>query len=332
MTQPSDEQPSALRLTHEPEGFARYLSIGCVVLAGMLTLFFFQWASEGRWMLKAHSRVVELSAQFLPVPFAFLAWVYVMERMEKFKLSFSPVFCILSMECFFAVQMARPWYDLSQWLLGAAIIAGFFVLVPFMEAMRRIWQQPRPAFVALFAATAAFNYYALLRSVWEIMCTGTANVVYGVMKLFGYNVGMRVEFLRSEGVGRSVIRISSPDFGVLVFPDCSGLEGIFLFGFLLSVMLLLDWELFKRKSILLLYAFGAVYMFFMNALRIFVFFSIGYWAYRPGAWEWMQSLRGAPIMLFHSYIGWVFYLIAFGVFAWWMYRSAGRKQLTGGGQ
>lgn len=303
-------------------GASRYLSIGAVSLAGVLTLFILQAFFFGTWLLENGQHLEQLSAEFLPVPIAFLLWVRCMEKSEKFNLSFSPFFCALAMEAYVALFVIRaPAFTVG--ILLVAVLAGFFILVPFGEALGRLISRPREALILTIAATAAANYYWLTRVIWVQIVDATAHVVYAVLYLFDNSIVINTR--KMAEIEMAGIEIYSGYFNILVNPSCSGLEGIFLFAFMLSVMLLIDWDLFKRRSILLLYALGVILMFFVNALRITAFFTVGYWAYRPDAWEWVQSLKGAPVFLFHSYVGWVFYLIAFGLFAGWMYRRAQRN-------
>ena len=271
----------------------------------------------------------QLSMECLPVPFAFLLWVRLMERDEKFTLAFSPIFCALSITLLIAM-LEFP--DMQQYLFATGIIAGLFVLAPFTTCMHHIIRQPRPALVAVVAAMAGFNYYWLMQSIWMKMCDWTVRTVYFILHSVGMNnvvVHNLNDYVRVHSFNNQVILINSPSFTIAIMPACNGLEGIFLVNFLLSVMFLFDWQVFKRMHILLIYLLGIIYMLFMNPLRLAVYFWFGSWANRPDAWHWVQSLRGAPVYLFHSYVGFVFYLIAFGLFATGLYWLAlRRKQLT----
>ena len=114
--------------------------------------------------------------------------------------------------------------------------------------------------------------------------------------------------------------VLSKYFVVEVYRTCSGLEGMSLFIFLLSIIFLLDWRIFRQVRILEIYLIGILYMFFINAVRIASVFSVGYHAWDPAASGFAKSLRGAPIELFHSFVGHIYYLTAFAIFAAIMYR------------
>jgi len=326
----------------------RSLIMGGASLAAVLWLFFMQ-ALEGQWTWMIHRddhlwrHLPQLSAEALPIPIAFILWAQLMEKLDgKFVLCFSPSFGAFTIAFLIAGVGVIAFPQLQQLMIQfmtaehaldafrrfqlimfvAGVITGLFVVVPVGECLKRVIRHPRPAIVAIIAASAAANYYWLMRIMWEQMCNWTLTGVYSFLSIFHMNIAGHV-WSPSDTVTSLVIE--SPYFVIRVDPSCNGLEGIFLFNFMLSVMLLVDWELFKRRSLILLYGFGVLYMFVINILRISLFFTLGYWAYRPNAWKWVQGLRGAPVYLFHSYVGWVFYLAAFGIFAAWLYR----KRTTG---
>jgi exosortase/archaeosortase family protein len=208
-------------------------------------------------------------------------------------------------------------------MFAASVVAGLFVAAPFAECLKRAIRHPRLAIIAVIAASAAANYYLLSEVMWKQMCNWTLNGIYTLLSIFHMNIHA---YPGASNEARLIL-LRSPYFGINIWADCSGLEGIFLFNFMLSIVFLMDWEIFKRRSILLLYGFGIMYMFILNILRISLFFALGYWAYRPDAPEWVQHLQGAPIYLFHSYIGWLIYLVAFASFAAQMYRPDAHSQL-----
>jgi exosortase/archaeosortase family protein len=301
----------------EIAGLKRLLFIGSISLAAVFSLFALQ-AFQGEWHWVAETtHVSQFSAEAIPIPIAFLLWVHLMEKKgQKFTLGFSLVFCILTIE--FLTMGQVLWKPLKQQVLVIGVTAGLFMFISFRECLVRAKNDIRPAIVAVIAATAAINYYELMRTLWEEMSNWTKIVVAALLRLFRMDISS-TDVVRWDPSFPPNLTIKSPYFGIQVYGSCNGLEGIFLFMFMLSAMLLIDWDMFKRRSITLLYGFGIIYMFFFNALRIFTFFTLGYWAYNPRAWNWVHSFQGAPLSLFHSYVGWGFYLWAFGIFAAWMY-------------
>src|SRR5262249_26340809 len=100
-----------------------------------------------------------------------------------------------------------------------------------------------------------------------------------------------------------------------LYPACSGLEGVFLFYFLLAAMMLIDWRLFSSRRVLAYFLIAFIYMFFLNAFRITALFMVGDCAWRPDASAFAVSFRDWPLMMFHDWVGWLVYLSAFLLFA-----------------
>lgn len=299
----------------------RYISMVNVSATGALVLFFILNSSEDALdYINSSHHVYPLAVKFLPVPVAFLFWLRLMDSIRPLPMRFSPGWMGSSIGAFMAVLMVLdPW--LRHFSLVVGVIAGLFVWVPFKECLQRMREQPRATLVMLVAATATINYYWLMRDIWVQLRNWTTALVYGTLHTFGAEayavIHPRVD---------TTIFIRSKSFTIWVNNACNGLEGIFLFSFMLSLMFLLDWQVFRHMKISVIFAVGALYMFFMNAMRITLLYTIGYWAYKLDVPDWVKAMRGWPVVLFHSYIGWVLYLIAFGIFAFWLYRAAGRKK------
>lgn len=310
-----------------PSAIRRYLTVGGAALAGVLAPFAVQ-ALKGNWHWVGVERVqhvVPHVVEFLPVPVAFLLWLRIAERDGELALSFSPFFCALSVAGFAAGQELETGSRLWPFAFATGVIAALFILAPCGECLRRMIRQLRPVVVAAVAATAVCNYYWLSRMLARTTVSWTTAEVYALLTAFGVNA-----IAYRDTSYPAALVISSHQFSLEVFADCSGWEGVFLFNFLLSVMLLINWQLYRRRSILLLYALGIIYMFGINALRIAAIFTVGYWAYRPDAWEWVHSMRGTPLSQFHTYAGWFVYLAAFQLFDIWLYLSALRERSTVG--
>ena len=174
------------------------------------------------------------------------------------------------------------------------------------------------ALVAFIGASEAFNYYWLQETLWIKICGWVAQVAYSFLHLWGMDITYN-----SRG---DHFTLFSPYFQIRIYADCSGVEGIFLFNFMLSAIFLLTTGIcLLKRRILVYYLLGIIYMFCINILRISAYFAFGYWAYRPDAWGLMQVTRGVPLYLFHTYVGWILYLIAFRIFALCLYRTGACK-------
>lgn len=289
----------------------RYGSIGSISLPVVLTLFCFQAIIQGRWTwlpstdyLATH--LPQLSAQFLPLPFLFFLWLRIVEGKSLIATKYSPLACIISVICLTVTQEFIKSPTLIQCLFAISIVTGLFVLLPFSECVKRAKEHRLATLVAFVAATAPSNFYWLTEILWRQMCSWTTFCVYHILHVFTDQVHLG----KGDWEDTSFI-IKSPYLIMKVYPGCSGLEGIFLFSFMLSVYFLYDWDYFKNRKIIRLYLIGLIYMFAVNCLRIVTYFAVGYWANNPDAWLWVQEFKGTPVVLFHTYIGWVYYIIAF---------------------
>ncbi len=301
----------------------RVCKSGGVSLAIALAYFAF-CALNGEWhFVQVHAQhVAPRAVEFAPIPIMFILWVRAVEQKTPFQLRFSPIatgLCALALVLMNSNIDAAP---LPRCTFLAAILSSLFVFVPFKQVIRQITQNKRLSVVALIGATSAVNYYWLMLTIWFAMCRWTTMGAYALLKLLDLNAVAVV-----HPITDTTIALISRYFQVWVNIGCNGLEGVFLFNFMLAATLLFDWKLLHKYSITLLFCTGVLYMFLMNVLRITVFFIIGYWAYKPGAWSFMHLLQGAPLALFHSYVGWVFYLFAFALFMGLLYSPPNVKKL-----
>jgi exosortase/archaeosortase family protein len=267
------------------------------------------------------THIPPLSVEFLPVPVAFLLWLRIVDSDRPVPLRLSLPWCAFSLAGYAAfsaiTQSARneglmpQAFFVRELFFGTGVLAGLFAAVSLRECISRACQNPRLAGVAIVAASSALLYYRLIEVLWQSMCGVTAQMVFALLRLFDAQVSITQSF--AHGMPRFLV--GSPWFSINVYIGCSGLEGIFLFTFMLSVLFLCDWKFFKNRNLVLLYTIGVICMFMVNALRITAFFTIGYWAHKPGVGKWLNALQGTPVDLFHSYVGWVFYLITFVVFS-----------------
>ena len=245
----------------------RYLTIGSFSLAGVLTLSVLDLVGH-KWRLSPVNGVLtpRLSTEFLLVPVAFLLWVRVMEKHDarryggRFRTTFSQIACTLSLGGFAATWWLAPQPDACASAFSIGMIAGLFVFVPFQECLCRAARRKRVTLVALTAALAAYSYYTSLEAFWDVVCDWTMHTTNAILHLFG-----TASFVAVHPKHHNVFIIASKYFVVQITPNCSGLEGIFLVTFLLSILFLWDWPLFNRRRIALLYACGVLYMFFVNA-------------------------------------------------------------------
>lgn len=259
-----------------------------------------------------HAEFPPLMFKLISIPGAMLMWWVFMAKRDYGRLHFSPLFFALFIG--FSGLLFFKHHDLTlRWvgILGG-MFAGYFVWVDFRKCFSCMAEHKRPALVALIMGAASFCYIWANDLLWREIVHSTAIVLDFFMKLFD----------TSQSIGynnKRMLMIQSPYMSLEIHHGCSGMEGVFLFAFLISGLLLLDWDIFKRRNLLNLYASGFLYMFMMNAFRIFYIFFIFDIASNPNAGTIGKMLQGWPQELAHSTAGWIFYLIAFGIFTWLLY-------------
>jgi exosortase/archaeosortase family protein len=306
----------------------RYAVIVSVALAEVLAVFalygYIGDKLHARWNSNYTLEIFErhLITGLLPVPLAFLLWLRVLERDGRLPLQFSLPMALLSAAGFTALfsLAAHPYLMLAS--LAFAVVTALFIFVPIAPWAQRVLRQPKLACVALIAATASMNFYWLMEhfTLAKALLFAAGKTASFLLSVFGIPIFMvqSIEYPLAYD-------LYSSHFKIILVPFCCGFEGIFMFFFVLSAVLMLYWQRFKTRRLWPLYGMGIVVVFLINALRIAILFSIGHLANTPGMPGWVQSLRGAPFELFHSWLGWVMYQIAFALFAVWLCRSGSKK-------
>lgn len=298
----------------------RALLITSFALAGALTVFLFQnaiWlAFRDLWLWQNYHYGNDVfkkrfCAALLPVPFVFVLWLGALEaRHGRFALRFSPIAAGWSVIAYAGIFALTHWPDGMFIALAFGVLAGLFAFLPFLPWLRVAVQHKRLGMVALAGGSAALCYYLLMGHYashvvldWTAEATSRAIALVGIDAVVAENMDFPLAY-----------NMITPHFRIILAPFCGGLEGIFLFIFMLSVVAILDWEKFSRHRLSLIYAAGVLVMFTVNILRITALFSLGYLAYHPQTQSWASGLRGAPVTLFHSYVGWGLDLLVFCVF------------------
>ncbi|HMP01705.1 MAG TPA: hypothetical protein PKC45_04305 [Gemmatales bacterium] len=198
-------------------------------------------------------------------------------------------------------------------LAALSIVSAFLVWVPVGEYARRIRRNPVPAMIALVAVLSPVVYLFFSALIWKYIDVSTAYMVRAVIALFGIDTTASFRHI-------SII-LRSQEFGIRIYTPCSGVEGIMLLFYVLSVFLLIDWRLFARTHhIVEWYLAGIFYMLAINVLRIAGIFLYGH-ALRQRTTQDEAATR--TVELFHSNAGWMLYAVALTLFLWVLYRWAG---------
>jgi exosortase/archaeosortase family protein len=96
------------------------------------------------------------------------------------------------------------------------------------------------------------------------------------------------------------------EFSVYVYKPCSGVEGIRLFLFLFTLVLIFDWKKVAKFRALLVAAVGTAVMFLADVFRIYAIMFLGYVIYKKMGHEAAYRI---VLEQFHSHFGWFFYIL-----------------------
>jgi exosortase/archaeosortase family protein len=306
------------------KSFLNYLGVVSFPLIGLAAMLIISWVKRGYIEYKDDWEVPVITAPavyFISIPLAFVVWLYAAERERPFMRRFSLPVCMLSL-CGLIVAtvfMTRGMPRYANALAAYGVVAGVFIFVSFNDCWDYAEANRKKTVIAFFAATMSALYKLCSGNLWYHMCHYTAVTVYRMLKTLGLAVNIDdVQF---------AMKISSKNFTIAVFQPCSGLEGTFIFLCLLSLLVIIDWSLFRKMPLTVLYLIGFVYMYCINVLRIATLFAIGYYSWQPDASPFMRSLRGSTFEMFHSMMGLVYCLIAFALFTICLYRVLVKRRL-----
>lgn len=286
----------------------------------------------------------ELAVTLFPIPFCFMLWLRMVQRENAaiYK-PLSVILCSTSIIAFASLMYLPFKWRLEVEVLG--LLAACFSMVSVRECVRQLTRDLKLSLVLVMGMFSSTMYFIIQGHLWTKVCHATAHVVdFILVRLAGIHVFVyeskmpvyrRIVRMHSKGEvkivtikqggGDKFLTMQSETFAIKLFPACSGMEGVFLFMFLLSSVLLIDWQIFKKRSIIDLYLMGFIYMFMVNAMRISSLFLFGHYAWKPDASHAMQLSRGVPIHVFHTWVGWVVYLVAFFIFVSILYRYTVRR-------
>lgn len=185
-------------------------------------------------------------------------------------------------------------------LAGAILVSAFLVTLRPARAMNLLIFTvknllPELSFILIMVLAHVYSA-SLVKVLWEKLSGIMTTCVFNALRFLGYRVAL---------TDRPYV-VEHPLLTGEIYAPCSGLEGITLFLTVYSSLLLLDRRSFSVKTVVVSYFLGPLYMLFLNALRITLYFIAGIWAVeRWGAAEGTKLF----VELFHGNIGWVIYWI-----------------------
>jgi exosortase/archaeosortase family protein len=189
-----------------------------------------------------------------------------------------------------------------------SMLTSFFVLVPYRAFVKRMRQYKLPALLAVIAALSPAMYMMFAELVWERLYGATVFSLRMILSLF--DIQAWAGFKGGIGV------LMSNTFAMNIYPECSGIEGVFLLLYLFSLFLLIDWKLFAGRSLLEWYIIGIFYMLAVNVLRMASIFLYGEYLLKH---ETKKEVVEKTMDMFHSNVGFVFDTIAIALFIWCLY-------------
>lgn len=226
-----------------------------------------------------------------------------------------------------AVLRSQPQADSVALLIAVSCcMASFFVFVPWGETFARLRRNLNAGLVTLVAAASPAVYIWFGSALWRATSAGTIWLSSVFIRLAGIDISVDYgqQFMRRFKMWDSYAIIFSSHFKLMIFTPCSGMEGIMLFLYVLSLFLLADWAfLTAALPILPLALAGVIFMLALNALRIAAIYVYAQWLGASGAGANTQQ---AMVELLHTNIGWVIDSAAIIAFLFFAYRYAAAQK------
>ena len=176
--------------------------------------------------------------------------------------------------------------------------------------------------LALLAALCPQLIYSLSLPVWTQIAGGTGALVQYAVGAAGMQTTLSVHEQRlPDGVLVDYhVFMASPNFSISIGSFCSGVEGVFLFYFLLCFFMLLDWRFFARvRQLWEVFLLIVPLVLCLNVRRISAFFLYADWYARQHDTLAASSLS---VKTFHNNAGVLLYAAAFLMILPWVYRWA----------
>ncbi len=221
-------------------------------------------------------------------------------------LSFIAVFLLVSV---LAKHMQLKAGSVGYWFwlaYGVGLVLGsIFVCVPlsyFYSHSRRVLIIP-----AIGLALSKVVWVHVASPLWEPTAKLTGKVSYGVLSLMVGNLDTHIRIVGE----RTYTQILHPLYSVAVGAGCSGLEGMFFFSSIWAFLALIKGEPIRSFRWFVSLLGGLVLFYFLNVLRIMIFFLVALGSvYYFGSSAY--SILGGPL---HVILGWFMYTLA--VYWYW---------------
>jgi len=189
------------------------------------------------------------------------------------------------------------WYGLGM----ITFATSFLIFFKLKGLFKKLITYPIEVLFALIAGTATLIYYLVNQQIWPFFAEQTTAFSFTVLKAMGVNV---------IPVPDPII-LAHPLFSAAIESWSSGLEGMFFFVFIFSLILMFRWRLYSTVKIIAIYLAGIIYMFIVNIFRVVVFFIMA----MPITQKWgVSETERLFVLLFDPKFGWILYLLVIGIF------------------
>ena len=192
-----------------------------------------------------------------------------------------------------------------KFFLPAMLLITLFLSVFGFNMVSFLWRKLRKEIgISVLFTFIFFQLIDLFQKIWPYFSRAVVESVSFLLRFSFSNVTKNLTDLSSPGL--SVNRIS-----IQIGKACSGIDSQILFIFLFAIILFMDWNEINKLKAFLLFIPGAVGMFCMNIIRIYLLYIMA-----------LYISTDFALTAFHSNIGWilfVFYFVAFEYFTYnWM--------------
>jgi exosortase/archaeosortase family protein len=209
----------------------------------------------------------------LPVPLAFLLWLYTWDKGSAPLHRHSSLLTMLTYPMASAAVLVAaypPWTPYRFAITFASVIATLLAHADIARLCNAIRREPVAAILSLLLASILYLHAIFHELLWSYLCAATANAMMAIASLVSFPAEITTD---SE---KSLIYFGTFRYKIMLAPPCSGMDGIALFFALLTVSFLFDWKMFRQFPFLRLYLAGFLMIFLVNTLRITVLFSVGF--------------------------------------------------------
>lgn len=192
-------------------------------------------------------------------------------------------------------------YTILWWTLGLAVIFSLAIALFGLDYLKYFTNTFKKE-LSIFAVLTFFvvTLSKLSQKLWPFFSKLVAKNVFFLLDLFFEGAVFSMEgYVPIIGIPSIIVKIG---------PPCSGLEGMALFLFAFTCLVLIERENLDKKKVFLLYPLGLFGAFLINTIRMFSILLVGHYTS-------VEFAVGA----FHSNVGWVLFTIYFLSFVYFAY-------------